>query len=188
MNETGTHTNLTFILGGARSGKSSLAERLAAAAGSRVLYVATSEIYDEEMRRRVAIHRERRPADWETLEAPRGTGTALAAKLSGADYDAILLDCVSLLASNLILALPENTDESGGWEAVHGELESILTTVRAHPQTQWFAVSNEVGQGVVPAYPLGRLYRDVLGRANQFLAAQAGTVYWMIAGIPQKIK
>lgn len=190
--ETETFENLTFILGGARSGKSTYAERLAAETGSRVLYVATADIYDEEMGRRVAIHQKRRPSTWQTLEATHGTADALTLRLATQHgeqvYEAVLLDCIALLTSNLLLMLPENTDETSGWTVVRTELESILNSVRAFPQTRWLVVSNEVGQGVVPAYPLGRLYRDVLGRANQFLAARAGTVYWMVAGLAQKLK
>ncbi len=188
MNEDTSLSNLTFILGGARSGKSTLAEKLASEAGKQVLYVATAEVRDEEMRRRIFIHQVRRPTSWETLEAPLDVAGVLKSRLLNSEYDAFLLDCISLLTSNRILTLPEDCDEQTGWEAVRKELDPLISLIRQTPLSQWILVSNEVGQGVVPAYPLGRLYRDVLGRANQYIAACAGTVYLMAAGIPLKIK
>lgn len=180
--------NLTFILGGARSGKSTYAESLAQANGERVLYVATAEILDDEMKRRVEIHQSRRPVSWSTLDAPMQVAQTLENHLQAKSYDAILLDCVSLLTSNILLTLPEESPEANAWEAVQQELAPILAVIRKHAATQWILVSNEVGQGIVPAYSLGRLYRDVLGRANQFVAANAGNVFYMIAGLPMKLK
>jgi len=180
--------NLTFILGGARSGKSTWAEKLASAAGEKVLYIATSEILDEEMRRRIQRHQERRPASWQTLEAPGQIASVLQPRLNSSDYDACVLDCLSLWTSNIILRLPEDCDEGTAWAAVQAEMDPLLDVIQMHPDLPCFMVSNETGMGIVPAYPLGRLYRDVLGRANQHAAACAGSVYWMAAGIPVKIK
>lgn len=180
--------NLTFILGGARSGKSAYAEKLASAAGDPVLYIATAEILDEEMRRRIEHHRERRPANWQTLEAPRQIASALQLRLNEAEFKVCLLDCLSVWTSNIILSLPEDCDESTAWAAVQAEIDALLDVVQNHANLSWIFVSNETGMGVVPDYPLGRLYRDVLGRANQYMAAYAGSVYWMAAGIPVKIK
>jgi len=180
--------NLTFILGGARSGKSAYAEKLASAVGNSVLYIATAEILDEEMRRRIEHHRERRPAGWQTLEAPRQIASALRPRLNGTQFAVCLLNCLSVWTSNIILSLPEDCDESTAWAAVQAEMDALLELVQSHTNLSWIFVSNETGMGVVPAYPLGRLYRDVLGRANQHTAACAGSVYWMAAGIPVKIK
>ncbi|MHC1772364.1 MAG: bifunctional adenosylcobinamide kinase/adenosylcobinamide-phosphate guanylyltransferase [Flexilinea sp.] len=188
VNEDTSLSNFTFILGGARSGKSTLAEKLASETGKKVLYIATSEVKDEEMRQRIFIHQARRPASWETLEAPLDVAGVLKSRLLNSEYDAFLLDCISLLISNCILTLPEGCDEQTGWKAIQKELDPLIGLIHKIPHSKWFFVSNEVGQGVVPAYPLGRLYRDVLGRANQFVAAHAGTVYLMAAGIPLKIK
>jgi adenosylcobinamide kinase / adenosylcobinamide-phosphate guanylyltransferase len=175
---------LILILGGARSGKSSYAEKLATESGPRVLYIATAESGDEEMATRIAFHRRARPAAWQTLEAPRNVGAAL----GQVEYqpDALLLDCLTLLVSNIVLAL--ESEPQGVIEAVvQAEIEVILAA-RARFDAPLIIVSNEVGLGLVPEYPLGRLYRDVLGRANQYLAAQADRVLFMVAGLPLVVK
>jgi adenosylcobinamide kinase/adenosylcobinamide-phosphate guanylyltransferase len=109
-------------------------------------------------------------------------------RLNEAEFKVCLLDCLSVWTSNIILSLPEDCDESTAWAAVQAEIDALLDVVQNHANLSWIFVSNETGMGVVPAYPLGRLYRDVLGRANQYMAAYAGSVYWMAAGIPVKIK
>ncbi len=177
---------LTLILGGARSGKSTHAEQLAAAAGRSILYVATANAWDDEMRTRIAAHRAQRPAAWQTVEAPRQTGAAVAAALNGA-IDAVLVDCITLLASNVIIALPSDSDERTTTDALNEEIDGLLAAYR-QSDAAWFVVSNEVGLGIVPAYPLGRVYRDALGRANQRLAAAADRVLFMVAGLPMTVK
>ncbi|MBI3979884.1 MAG: bifunctional adenosylcobinamide kinase/adenosylcobinamide-phosphate guanylyltransferase [Chloroflexi bacterium] len=173
---------LVLILGGARSGKSTFAEQLAAAMPGPIAYLATATVGDdEEMRRRVAVHRQARPAEWQTVEEP----TDLAAGLRQAEgARTILLDCVTLWAANVLLG--ESTEEAAE-VAVDGRLDDFLAAYEAG-KASVIAVSNEVGLGLVPPYPLGRLYRDVLGRVNQRLAARADTVYLMIAGLPVEIK
>ncbi len=184
------YPNLTFIYGGARSGKSTFAEKLAAEAGSRILYTATAEILDDEMKRRVGLHQARRPASWMTLEAPSQVGKKLDETLMKHYLaDAVLLDCISILTSNILLKLPDGTTEMDAWTALQQqELIPLFETISRYPTVKWIIVSNETGMGIVPAYPLGRLYRDVLGRTNQFLAARAKGVYLMSAGVPIKIK
>ncbi|MCB0043165.1 MAG: bifunctional adenosylcobinamide kinase/adenosylcobinamide-phosphate guanylyltransferase [Caldilinea sp.] len=178
--------SLTLILGGARSGKSTYAEQQAAAAGGRVLYVATAEAWDDEMRARIAAHRAQRPATWRTVEAPRAVGAAARAALDdGADV--VLVDCLTLLASNVIIALPEGSDERAASASLNEELDALLAAYEAS-DAAWFVVSNEVGLGIVPAYPLGRVYRDALGRANQRMAALADRVIFMVAGLPMTVK
>lgn len=179
----------TLILGGARSGKSSYAEALAAQAGENVLYVATAEAWDDEMRARIAAHKAQRPSQWLTLEAPRHPGAAAANHLRTQERqtDVVLVDCLTLLANNVLIALPEGASEAQATAALLGEVEELLEawqTGNAH----WIIVSNEVGLGIVPAYPLGRLYRDALGRANQRLAVAADRVVFMVAGIPMMVK
>lgn len=176
--------SLTLILGGARSGKSDYAEKLAAQMGRRVLYIATAEIGDDEMAQRVAVHRQARPADWQTLEAPRHVGAALAEIKTAPE--ALLLDCLTLLTSNILLAM-ENEPQPAIEAAVQAELDAILAA-QAYLGTPLIVVSNEVGLGLVPPYPLGRVYRDVLGRANQYLAARAQRVIFMVAGLPMIVK
>ncbi|MBE7469621.1 MAG: bifunctional adenosylcobinamide kinase/adenosylcobinamide-phosphate guanylyltransferase [Anaerolineae bacterium] len=178
------HNALTLILGGARSGKSDYAEKLAAQMGRRVLYIATAEIGDDEMAQRIVAHRLARPADWQTLEAPRRVGAALAE--IEIPPEALLLDCLTLLVSNILLAL-ENEPQPTIETAVQAELDAILTA-QVRLDAPLIVVSNEVGLGLVPPYPLGRVYRDVLGRANQYLAARAQRVIFMVAGLPMVIK
>ncbi len=176
---------LILVLGGARSGKSTLAEELATRLGGRVLYVATAEARDGEMASRIAHHQSRRPEGWRTLEAPREVGRALAA--GAADADVVLLDCLTLLLSNLMLDLGDDPDEEVAAGRLDSEIDSLLA---AYERGRWslIVVSNEVGWGLVPPYPLGRVYRDVLGRAHQLLAARADHVYLVIAGIPLDLK
>ena len=183
-------STLTLILGGARSGKSTYAEALAPKLGQCVLYVATAEALDDEMRARVAAHQSLRPPDWKTLEAPVSVGAALRTSVDAGQVDVILLDCLTLLVSNAILSdgpdAPE-PDIEAAWAAVEAELDALLGAYRqlgAH----LVVVSNEVGLGVVPPYSLGRTYRDCLGRANQYLARIADRAILMVAGLPVDLK
>lgn len=179
---------LTFILGGARSGKSSHAERMALGSGGHVLYIATGQGLDDEMRRRIAAHRQNRPAQWQTLELPTDVGRQVLAR--GQQAEVIVLDCLTLLVSNLLLqAAPdvERPDEAAARIRVEAEITDLLQAIKS-TTAHWLVVSNEVGQGVVPPYPAGRVFRDLLGWANQRLAANADEVYWMVAGIAVPIQ
>ena len=175
---------LILILGGARSGKSSYAERLARERGGEVLFVATATAGDEEMAARIAAHRAARPASWRTLEAP----TDVAARVAGANDPAptIVLDCLTLLVSNLLLA-HEAAGETTVARAVEAEIDALLVQVDLGAAA-WIVVSNEVGMGLVPPYPLGRAYRDLLGRVNARIAARADRAYLLVAGLPLNLK
>lgn len=186
MNRIKGNQKLTFILGGARSGKSSYAQQLAQEYGSNVLYVATATAGDEEMKTRIENHRAERPANWRTLEAPLKVGEAIENELIDHPANFILLDCMTLLTTNVILQLPENASETEAGHAVRQEVDLLLSCINKSA-AQWVIVSNEVGFGMVPPYPLGRLYRDVLGRANQQIAQNSDQVILMIAGIPTVI-
>lgn len=179
--------HLTFVLGGARSGKSSYAEAWARAQGESVLFVATAQAFDDEMRQRIERHRAERPAEWHTLEAPLGTGDAVSAALTHQPYSAVVVDCLTLLASNVLLSLPDDADQDTVTAAVLRETEALLAACRAS-DTRWLIVSNEVGMGVVPPTRLGRFYRDALGRANQQLARAADVVTLIVAGLPWQLK
>jgi adenosylcobinamide kinase / adenosylcobinamide-phosphate guanylyltransferase len=179
---------LILILGGARSGKSSYAEQLATQRGTRVTYVATAQAWDEEMAARIGKHKAQRPAHWRTVEAPQQVGAALAAaEADGGEWEVVLVDCLTLLASNVILALPEPVEVAAAENALRGEVDALLAAY-AQSRATWIVVSNEVGLGIVPTYPLGRVYRDALGRANQQLAAAADEVLFMVAGLPMRVK
>ncbi len=172
---------LTFVTGGARSGKSAFAERLAARAGEPVVYIATLEPLDEEMRQRVARHREQRPDGWQTIEAPRALADAVEAAPSDAT---VLIDCLSLWVSNRLLLLGE-APASAAIDELEAELDAEIDRVISTTRTRSAAtivVSNEVGGGVVPPSVLGRVYRDLLGRANQRVSLAADRAWLLVAG------
>lgn len=178
-----SNPKLTFVLGGARSGKSTYAQDLAQEHGGKVLYVATATAGDEEMKVRIENHRAERPSEWRTLEAPLYVGEAIERELAEQPADVILLDCMTLLATNVILQLPENAIEKAATDELSKEVNLLLACMKKS-SAQWIIVSNEVGLGLVPPYPLGRIYRDALGRANQQLAKNSDRVIMMVAGIP----
>ena len=186
---TETHPRLILLLGGARSGKSAYGEALAAqlAGAAPVHYIATATPSDDEMRERIARHQASRPPHWLTVEEPRNP----AAALQSATSPVILLDCLTLLVANLLLDGATHSDEfdaspieiAAAEARVESAIINLLGAWRAHTTTL-ILISNEVGMGLVPPYPLGRVYRDCLGRANTRLAAAADTVLLMVAGLP----
>jgi adenosylcobinamide kinase/adenosylcobinamide-phosphate guanylyltransferase len=177
---------LIFILGGARSGKSTYAQKLAERSGRPVAFIATAQAGDEEMSARITKHRADRPAEWTTLEIQRDIAAYLRAHPAQAGL--YLLDCMTLLVSNILFQYTEGetSDEQKATDTVKEEVEGLLAYIRAQ-KADWIIVSNEVGLGLVPPYPLGRIYRDLLGMANQRLAAVADEVYMLMAGIPVPI-
>ena len=178
-------SRITLILGGARSGKSSHAQSLAAATGKSVTFIATAQALDDEMSRRIQKHRAERPAAWETLELL----CEIASQSSQIKSDVILLDCITLLVSNLLMPFVEGelVDEALFMQTVHNEIEGLVRSIREQDQ-DWFIISNEVGLGLVPPSPMGRAYRDALGWANQRLSREADHVLFMVAGISMVVK
>lgn len=170
---------LTLVLGGARSGKSAFAQRLAEAYGRRILFVATAEAGDEEMARRIEEHRRARPASWRTVEEPLAVAQAL--RRGAGDAEAVVLDSLTLWVSNLLLRAEDA--ERG----VEGAVDDLLAWVD-EAEARCVVVSDEVGQGLVPEGPLGRRFRDLLGTANQRLAARAEKVYYVVAGLALPLK
>ncbi len=176
---------LIFLLGGARSGKSHYAESWARAHGNRVLFVATAEAKDADMQLRIADHQAARPPDWHTLEVPIDTARQIAA--TAFEYDTLILDCITLMTSNILLSLPESVSQKEANDAALGEVDRLLAA-QARSEATWLVVSNEVGMGVVPPTRLGNLYRDMLGRANQRIAGQADEALLLVAGIPWRLR
>lgn len=208
-----------FITGGARSGKSSFAEKIAAdiekrgrktavkggeqeandriceqekivenhgQGDVRVTYVATCAPRDGEMMRRIEKHRRNRPQRWRTVEEE--CRVAEVVREEGMKSEVILLDCLTLLISNLLLGRDFAGDKIESAEkSILSEIKKLAEVARDVPATV-IAVSNEVGMGVVPDNEMGRAYRDILGRANQIMAAYADRVYLVVAGIPMEIK
>ncbi|MBW4436434.1 MAG: bifunctional adenosylcobinamide kinase/adenosylcobinamide-phosphate guanylyltransferase [Pleurocapsa minor GSE-CHR-MK-17-07R] len=178
---------MTLILGGARGGKSATAERMARESGGRVLFVATAQAFDDEMRERIDRHRSERPAEWDTLEAPLNVAQAIQSAAAQPPYDVILLDCITLLATNALLTLPESCTQDEADAVILREIEALIVTIGQVP-AHWLIVSNEVGMGIVPPTHLGRVFRDALGRANQALARRADDVLLVVAGLPWALK
>jgi adenosylcobinamide kinase/adenosylcobinamide-phosphate guanylyltransferase len=174
--------NIIFILGGARSGKSTYAQELAEQYGNNVLFVATAEALDDEMRVRIEAHKKARPQGWKTLEASCNIGTEL--KKHSSNFDVVLIDCITLLISNLLGSGPDSPEID---RRVEKEIAQLVECTHTIDKT-FIIVSNEVGLGLVPPNKAGRIYRDLLGKANQILARSADEVYLMVAGIPLKVK
>ncbi len=165
---------LTLVLGGARSGKSRYAESLIAALPPPWVYVATAEAQDAEMAERIAAHRTRRGASWQTIEASHDLAGALARVSSGAP---VLVDCLTLWLSNLMLAEADMDNEI-----------AVLQGALAGHYGEVVLVANEVGAGIVPDNALARRFRDWQGTLNQSIAARAGRVVLMVAGLPIIVK
>jgi len=171
-----------LITGGARAGKSSYAQKLAADIGEKVLFVATAEAKDEDMRLRIEKHKKSRPSRWETLEAPKNVAKVI--ESAAGDYSIVIIDCITMLVSNLMLGVK---DETFAESEILKEINALINAMKAKSAT-YILVSNEVGLGIVPDNELSRNYRDLLGRANQLLSSYADDVYLLVAGIPVKIK
>ena len=165
---------LGLVLGGASSGKSAFAEGLVLATGLPRAYLATAEAWDDEMRERIRDHREARGPLWRTVEAPLEAAEALGAI---PEAEAVLLDCATLWLSNVLLA---NRDPQAEWLRLRAALLARTSPV--------VVVSNEVGMGVVPDTPLGRVFRVAQGRLNQALAADADLAVLVAAGLPLVLK
>ena len=168
-------SGVTLVLGGARSGKSTFAEQLVAGSGLAGVYIATAEAHDGEMDARIAAHRARRGDGWITVEAPLDLAGAIARE---AEPDRIVLvDCLTLWVTNLMMAGEDMDAAFGGLlAALEGADGPVLL------------VSNEVGQGIVPDNAMARAFRDHAGILHQRVAGIADTVYFVIAGLPQKLK
>ena len=176
-----------LILGGARSGKTNhaitLAASLAAARRLPVVYVATAEALDNEMRERIARHRAERPQSWQTIEAPH----ALAATLSVQPPAILLVDCLTLWLSNALLLDFDEAQPNAAVPRWDDECSALLSWLSEYRGAALF-VSNEVGSGIVPASALGRRFQDEQGRLNQQLAALCESVTLVVAGIAMAIK
>jgi adenosylcobinamide kinase / adenosylcobinamide-phosphate guanylyltransferase len=170
--------SITLVLGGARSGKSRFAQKLAAR-HSPVAFVATAQAIDEEMRRKIGRHQADRPAEWVTIEEPLEVESVLADRARR--FQILIVDCLTLYTSNLMTA--EKHDPG----AVLRRADRLCAALHSS-ETSVVLVSNEVGSSVVPAYPSGRMFRDLLGEINQRVAAASDNVVLMVAGLPLLLK
>lgn len=179
---------LIFVLGGARSGKSSFAQAYAEEHGKNVVYVATSEPVDQEIVERIEKHQDERPSEWQTIEVPFGLTEHFEKQPFQADT--VILDCITMLVNNIAIKNMDDIDapqEQLIFEQGMLEIENLLSYIEKSEAT-WLVVSNEVGLGLVPPYPLGRVYRDLLGAVNKKIALIADQVIFMIAGIPMHME
>ncbi|MCE5287418.1 MAG: bifunctional adenosylcobinamide kinase/adenosylcobinamide-phosphate guanylyltransferase [Pelosinus sp.] len=174
-----------LVTGGARSGKSEFAEQYVEAAGKKIIYIATAQVYDEEMRRRVTIHQERRPANWQTVEAPQAADLVMREAVETAD--AVLFDCLSMYLTNLVFA--ENTPQEVGKRQSYilEEMDRLLDAACQGKATVVF-VTNEVGLSIVPENALAREFRDLAGLVNQRFARRMQEVYLVVAGLGVELK
>jgi len=174
---------MTLVLGGARSGKSAFAEDLARKYKD-VVYIATAEVKDEEMRERIQIHRARRPFNWKTIEAPFHVDRII--PNLDEKVGVVYLDCITLYVTNMLLS-DEKENLKKKQSQILEEINKLCKACR-ESKSDVIIVSNEVGLGIVPDNALSRVFRDIAGSANQILADEADEVYFMVAGIAQRIK
>lgn len=182
-------SEVILVTGGARSGKSRMAEKMASRF-KRVVYIATAVPLDEEMKQRIQRHKKRRPSGWATVEKNRGLSAAIA---KCGDADAILVDCITVMITNVLMDIgidwdhPNSADLEKAESEVMKEIDEICAAAVGFTGCV-ILVTNEVGMSLVSEYPLGRAFRDIAGFANQRLARICDSVYLMISGIPLKIK
>lgn len=176
---------IILVTGGARSGKSVFAEQYAIAQEKNLAYIATAQIYDQEMEHRVALHRQRRKDDWQTFEAPYNADQAITN--AGKQAQVILFDCLTLYTSNLLLKPDTPIEPEEKYQYIMKEIDKLLTSAQTSSATVIF-VTNEVGMGIVPDNALARQYRDIAGMVNQKVAACAEEVYLVISGLAVEIK
>lgn len=181
-----------LITGGARSGKSSFAEKIMKEQTGSVLYLATAKVLDEEMELRVEKHRQSRPSKWDTIEAYQDLGSIITNQ--GDNYQGILIDCITIMVTNLLFDIPEIQTDDFSREsiekveaAIMEDAVGLMNGIKASKATV-VMVTNELGSGIVPEYPLARIFRDIAGRVNQYLASRADEVYMAVCGLPLRLK
>lgn len=179
-----------FITGGARSGKSSFGERETEAIGKNIVYIATAIAFDDGMKDRIKKHRAQRPKEWRTIEQYKNFDE-LSLNKKFLEADTILLDCLSLMVSNLLLDYNVDFDKIS-YDVINkieadiiAEVEKLLSIIK---DKNIIIISNEVGSGLVPSYKLGSVFRDIQGRINQKIANEFQIVYFMVSGLPMKLK
>ena len=181
-----------LITGGARSGKSRFAERLAKDLKGPVLYIATAQAFDEEMKLRIKKHRESRPPEWATVESYHGLGKIISHQ--GNLYRGVLIDCLTIMVINLLLEIPAMQNGDIGSDSMENAEAVIMDEIKelslgiSRTDADVIIVTNELGSGIVPEYPLARIFRDIAGRVNQYMAEQADEVYLVVCGIPMRLK
>lgn len=183
---------LILITGGARSGKSTLAEKKASQLGKNIVYIATAIAFDEGMKDRIKKHRLDRPKNWATIEKYKKFSD-VEANIEFKKSDLVLLDCMTLMVTNLMLESNLDFDNCSMEEVdkleknIFKEVDDLLNIIINNKKTA-IIVTNEVGMGLVPSYRMGSIFRDIAGRINQYIASKAKDVYLTVSGIEVKIK
>ncbi|RKD30588.1 bifunctional adenosylcobinamide kinase/adenosylcobinamide-phosphate guanylyltransferase [Thermohalobacter berrensis] len=183
---------IILITGGARSGKSKFAEKITKGTGNKITYIATAIPFDEGMKDRIKKHKESRPQEWNTIEKYKDF-KKLDKDENFIKADTVLLDCITLMVTNILMDSGLDFDKCSMEEIdkvedeVFYEVKGLIKIAREYNKNLVF-VTNEVGMGLVPPYRFGNIFRDIAGRVNQYLASEAEEVYFTVSGIPMKIK
>ena len=184
-------SKVILVTGGARSGKSNFAEKLCKDQNNNTAYIATSIPFDDEMKERVKKHKESRPQNWKTYEIYKDIYTII--NDISKEHKTVILDCVTLLVNNLMFTYGIDVDKATSKELdelenyIRDQIEKLLDAVKK-TNLYFVIVSNEIGMGIVPANKLSRIYTDIIGRINQQIATHSDEVYFVVSGIPMKIK
>lgn len=185
-------SKIVLVTGGARSGKSNYAENLVRELGGNIGYIATAKVTDDDMAERIEHHKASRPSEWTTFEYYRGFEELLGND-AFMDCDTLILDCITILVTNNMFDHEVDYDTAdmatvnAVEAAVADEIMSLMEMIR-DMEMNLVIVSNEVGLGLVPSYRLGNLFRDIAGRMNQMIAGEADEAYFVVSGLPLKLK
>jgi adenosylcobinamide kinase / adenosylcobinamide-phosphate guanylyltransferase len=192
-------SKIYFLIGGARSGKSEYSEQLATSTSNKFAYLATARIIDEEMEKRIACHRKRRPESWKTFEFKKDAieireAEEIFSKIISENFEVVVIDCITNLLFRLIyrynldnIEIIDNALEKEIEKEAGSFFEKFLEILKSC-NLNIIIVSNEVGLGVVPPYPFGRIFRDLMGIVNKRIAAASDEVYFFMAGLAQRMK
>lgn len=184
-------SNIILVTGGARSGKSNFAESLCKKQNNKTAYIATSIAFDDEMKFRVKKHQESRPKEWNTYEIYKDIHSII--EELNENYDTVIMDCVTLMVNNLIFTYDIDIDKATAEELnkledyIRNQITKLLEAVKK-TDLYFVIVSNEIGMGIVPENKLSRVYGDFVGRANQLIGKYSDEVYFVVSGIPMKVK
>lgn len=183
---------IIYVTGGARSGKSQLAEQKLAAFEGIKAYIATAIAFDDGMKDRIKKHQAQRPSDWATIERYKDF-QSLASNKDFLEAKSLIFDCATVMITNLMMDSGLDFDTISRSEIDHlesqikAEMETLIKVIRGHDKNL-VIVSNEVGMGLVPPYRMGNIFRDIQGRINQYLGQEADEVYFAVSGLPMKLK
>lgn len=184
-------SDIILVTGGARSGKSSFAESLCIKQNNKTAYIATSVAFDDEMKNRVKKHQESRPKDWKTYEIYKDIHSIV--EELDKNHDTVIMDCVTLMVNNLMFTYGIEVDEATSEELnelehyIRDQITKLLEAVKK-TNLYFVIVTNEIGMGIVPENKLSRIYGDFVGRSNQLIGSYSDEVYFVVSGIPMKVK